>query len=92
MPGPDTMTQSKTNVSGPPKFKSVDHLSVPYRDLEEAIRFYRDVLGLEVTAKSKGDRCSFLSSRLGTPAQSQEGGTAVLPRSFLTAKAARMNV
>ena len=53
MPGPDTMTQSKTNVSGPPKFKSVDHLSVPCRDLEEGIRFYRDVLGGELVVQGR---------------------------------------
>jgi len=51
MPGPDTITQAETSVSGPPKFKSVDHLSVPCRDLEEGIRFYRDVLGGELVVQ-----------------------------------------
>ncbi len=32
-------------VTGPPQFDGFDHASVPCRDLEEGIRFYRDVLG-----------------------------------------------
>ena len=32
-------------VSGPPRFDGIDHVSFPCRDLEEGIRFYRDVLG-----------------------------------------------
>ena len=32
-------------ASGPPAFDGFDHASVPCRDLDEGIRFYRDVLG-----------------------------------------------
>ncbi len=39
------MPRAKTNVNGPPTFQSVDHVSVPCRDLDEGIRFYRNVLG-----------------------------------------------
>ena len=42
------MPRAKTNVNGPPTFQSVDHVSVPCRDLDEGIRFYRDVLGGEL--------------------------------------------
>lgn len=35
-------------VSGPPKFNGFDHVSAPCRDLDEGIRFYRDVLGGEL--------------------------------------------
>ncbi len=35
----------KARVGGPPKFNGFDHVSAPCRDLEEGIRFYRDVLG-----------------------------------------------
>jgi catechol 2,3-dioxygenase-like lactoylglutathione lyase family enzyme len=51
MPGPDTRTQAETNVSGPPQLKSIDHLSLPCRDLEEGIRFYRDLLGGELVVQ-----------------------------------------
>jgi catechol 2,3-dioxygenase-like lactoylglutathione lyase family enzyme len=36
-----------TDVTGPPAIKAFDHLSLPCRDLDEAIKFYRDVLGAE---------------------------------------------
>lgn len=35
-------------MSGPPRLESFDHASLPCRDLDEAIRFYRDVLGGEI--------------------------------------------
>jgi catechol 2,3-dioxygenase-like lactoylglutathione lyase family enzyme len=38
---------SRAKVSGPPQLKSFDHVSLPCRDLDEAIRFYRDVQGGE---------------------------------------------
>lgn len=37
-----------TEVTGPPAFNGFDHVSVPCRDLDEGIRFYRDVLGGEM--------------------------------------------
>ena len=33
---------------GPPRLNRLDHVSMPCRDLEEGIRFYRDVLGGEI--------------------------------------------
>ena len=36
---------------GRPVLDEFDHASLPARDLEEAIRFYRDVLGGEMTVK-----------------------------------------
>jgi len=41
------VNDDRANVTGPPKFNHFDHVSVPCRDLEEGIRFYRDVLGCE---------------------------------------------
>lgn len=38
-------------ISGPPSFDGLDHVSVPCRDLEEGIRFYRDVLGGEIVVQ-----------------------------------------
>jgi catechol 2,3-dioxygenase-like lactoylglutathione lyase family enzyme len=38
----------KPRVSGPPNFIGFDHVSAPVRDLDESIRFYRDVLGGEL--------------------------------------------
>ena len=40
-----------SRVTGPPQFESFDHVSMPCRDLEEGIRFYRDVLGGEMIVK-----------------------------------------
>lgn len=40
--------EAETTVNGPPKFNFVDHVSLPCRDLDEGIRFYRDVLGGEL--------------------------------------------
>ena len=48
------MTQAATSraeastAAGPPTFNGFDHVSVPCRDLDEGIRFYRDVLGGEL--------------------------------------------
>lgn len=39
----------RTQAIGPPQFNGLDHVSLPCRDLEEGIRFYRDVLGGEMT-------------------------------------------
>jgi catechol 2,3-dioxygenase-like lactoylglutathione lyase family enzyme len=41
----------KARVTGPPKFNGLDHVSAPCRDLEEGIRFYRDVLGGELVVR-----------------------------------------
>ncbi|NQV55768.1 MAG: VOC family protein [Rhodospirillales bacterium] len=38
-------------ADGPPEFKGFDHVSMPCRDLDEGIRFYRDVLGGEIVVK-----------------------------------------
>jgi catechol 2,3-dioxygenase-like lactoylglutathione lyase family enzyme len=40
-----TLTEGVTRASGPPRLAAFDHVSLPCRDLDEAIRFYRDVLG-----------------------------------------------
>jgi len=39
------MAEARQNVDGPPALMALHHISVPCRDLEEGIRFYRDVLG-----------------------------------------------
>jgi len=46
-----------------PKVSRLGHFGLRVKSLDRCLPFYRDVLGLEVTAESKGDRCSFLSSR-----------------------------
>ena len=38
-------TENQKAPSGPPELGSLDHVSFPCRDLQEGIRFYRDVLG-----------------------------------------------
>lgn len=38
-------------VAGPPRLDGIDHVSVPCRNLEEGIRFYRDVLGGRMLVK-----------------------------------------
>lgn len=48
----DNLDADQAKVSGPPKFNHLDHVSVPCRDLEEGIRFYRDVLGGEQIVSS----------------------------------------
>ena len=42
----DVAAKPDTQI-GPPTFESFDHVSLPCRDLQEGIRFYRDVLGGE---------------------------------------------
>jgi catechol 2,3-dioxygenase-like lactoylglutathione lyase family enzyme len=39
------MASPKSNRDGPPTLMALHHISVPCRDLDEGIRFYRDVLG-----------------------------------------------
>jgi catechol 2,3-dioxygenase-like lactoylglutathione lyase family enzyme len=46
-----TSTTDRPKVSGPPKMKEFDHVSLPCRDLDEAIRFYRDVIGGELKVR-----------------------------------------
>jgi catechol-2,3-dioxygenase len=46
-----------------PKVSRLGHFGLRVKSLDRCLPFYRDVLGLEVTAESKRDRCSFLSSR-----------------------------
>lgn len=45
----DAQTAARETVTGPPKLTKFDHVSLPCRDLDEGIRFYRDVLGGEMT-------------------------------------------
>ena len=40
-----SLKQPSVGIAGPPRLDGIDHVSVPCRDLEEGIRFYRDVLG-----------------------------------------------
>ena len=40
-----SLNQRGGKLAGPPRFDGIDHVSFPCRDLEEGIRFYRDVLG-----------------------------------------------
>lgn len=40
-----TVTERSGSVAGPPRLDGIDHVSFPCRDLDEGIRFYRDVLG-----------------------------------------------
>ena len=40
-----TAAERNAGVAGPPRLDGIDHVSFPCRDLEEGIRFYRDVLG-----------------------------------------------
>ena len=40
-------TESRIVVDGPPAFSSLHHIAIPCRDLDEGVRFYRDVLGGE---------------------------------------------
>ena len=39
------ITERSAGVGGPPHLDGIDHVSFPCRDLDEGIRFYRDVLG-----------------------------------------------
>ncbi len=38
-------SETRPAADGPPAFSSLHHIAIPCRDLEEGIRFYRDVLG-----------------------------------------------
>jgi catechol-2,3-dioxygenase len=46
-----------------PKVSRLGHFGLRVKDLRRAAPFYRDVLGLQVTAESEADKCLFLSSR-----------------------------
>ena len=46
-----------------PKISRLGHFGLRVKSLDRCLPFYRDVLGLEVTAESQRDRCYFLSSR-----------------------------
>ena len=37
-----------SKLTGPPRLNHLDHVSMPCRDLDEGIRFYRDILGGEI--------------------------------------------
>jgi len=41
-----------------PKVSRLGHFGLRVKSLDRCLPFYRNVLGLEVTAESKGDRCS----------------------------------
>lgn len=57
----ETDAAAPVAVTGPPPLTSFDHVSLPCRDLEEGIRFYRDVLGGEMTVHQE----AFAQFRLG---------------------------
>ena len=40
-----SVVERSAGVAGPPRLDGIDHVSFPCRDLDEGIRFYRDVLG-----------------------------------------------
>ena len=44
------------------KVTELGHVSLFVRDLEAALRFYRDLLGLRETGRGKGGRIAFLSA------------------------------
>jgi catechol-2,3-dioxygenase len=46
-----------------PKVSRLGHFGLRVKNLAASLPFYRDVLGLEVTAESKEDKCLFLSAR-----------------------------
>lgn len=46
-----TVAERNASVAGPPRLDGIDHVSFPCRDLEEGIRFYRDVLGGRMLVK-----------------------------------------
>ena len=46
-----SVTERNAGVAGPPRLDGIDHVSFPCRDLEEGIRFYRDVLGGKMLVK-----------------------------------------
>lgn len=46
-----------------PKVSRLGHFGLRVKNLQSALAFYRDLLGLRLTAESKEDKCLFLSSR-----------------------------
>ena len=46
-----------------PKVSRLGHFGLRVKDLDRCLPFYRDILGLKITAQSKEDKCLFLSSR-----------------------------
>lgn len=46
-----------------PKVSRLGHFGLRVKDLRRTAPFYRDILGLRVTAESEADKCLFLSSR-----------------------------
>lgn len=46
-----TASADRGTQSGPPQFKFLDHVSLSCRDLDEGVRFYRDVLGGELVVQ-----------------------------------------
>ncbi len=46
-----------------PKVSRLGHFGLRVKNMDQALPFYRDILGLQVTAESKEDKCFFLSSR-----------------------------
>lgn len=46
-----------------PKVSRLGHFGLRVKDLRRALPFYRDILGLQVTAESEADKSLFLSSR-----------------------------
>lgn len=45
--------QGKSDMTGPPKINSFDHVSMPSHDLDESIRFYTGVLGGEMVVQEE---------------------------------------
>jgi len=46
-----------------PKAPRLGHFGLRVKSLDHSLPFYREILGLQVTAESKQDKCLFLSSR-----------------------------
>jgi catechol-2,3-dioxygenase len=46
-----------------PKVSRLGHFGLRVKNLADSLPFYRDVLGLKVTAESEEDKCLFLSAR-----------------------------
>ncbi|MFQ5902533.1 MAG: VOC family protein, partial [Candidatus Binatia bacterium] len=46
-----------------PKVSRLGHFGLRVKNMGQVLPFYRDILGLEITAESREDKCFFLSSR-----------------------------
>ena len=57
----DLLAEADGDFDGLPQGTTVGHVHLRVRDVEEAVRFYRDVLGFDVTAQL-GPAAAFLSA------------------------------